>query len=592
MSIKNLYAFSDFEGSPVLQKIENEFENEFINNQKLNYHNKFKNDVKINDNGIIMDVNNDTVLFFIGDLIDNGELSVAYMQNFLKIKKTKPNNINLIVGNRDLNKVIYYDLMNIVFSLTNENVLYKLLQTTKSSISNEQQLIDICNLLFDETGMLRGEYSFAETIRNKETTQKLIEKTTELLNKNPKEFNVFGICGKVDKNNSELYSSRSVFRLQLIKKLWLGIANHPSTNNPNFYTANINGILKMYFSRKCCAEVFGIGSTESTVEQIINRYKMDTLLTMVMSRNWSNLNYFENKIIHELNGLHFRYLQNTNVILDFSFNNKNYLFSHSFIPTIYENVFVQEQIVNESSNIFIDKLNLSYKNKLRIIYDNDVYNEQKANSIQLIRDISNTGNETTSIVNLNTLFNHDILLGGSYDFFNNVNNLGHYDYFITGHQPAGPVPAINYKGNTIQICVDVSKTDAFTSKYTFGIFHANTIGDERVFGRFIPTFTSAKKENGVIVDLDNIEKNMVHYYDIPKEQFGELIKSGENKEYTIQTYKYVDGNLIPTTYKFYSEKTGQRRNIYYQINNQQMRGSEYYMKKYLKYKHKYLIKNK
>ena len=106
--IKNLYFFSDIKGyNPFTQnektKIEEVEKDKKPTPEQLLLNKDTKNTILVYD-GLIVDVANDTVLVFLGNAIDKGSRNIQILINLIELKKRKPNNLIIILGNRDLSK--------------------------------------------------------------------------------------------------------------------------------------------------------------------------------------------------------------------------------------------------------------------------------------------------------------------------------------------------------------------------------------------------------------------------------------------------------------------------------------------------------
>jgi hypothetical protein len=102
LSGKTIYIYSDEEGGAPF-KNNNPFSEEHITiGEKQIGETKIKT-------GLIKEVTENAALIFLGDVQDNSKHNIETMLNFIKIKENELNNVILIGGNRDFNKVRFVD---------------------------------------------------------------------------------------------------------------------------------------------------------------------------------------------------------------------------------------------------------------------------------------------------------------------------------------------------------------------------------------------------------------------------------------------------------------------------------------------------
>ena len=96
LSNTNFFCFSDEEGGAPF--IFNSVSDDKGIPKILNDHFEFTD-------GIITKLKDNTSFAFLGDLVDNSNHSIRLLESFIRLKSDKPDNVILIGGNRDFNKV-------------------------------------------------------------------------------------------------------------------------------------------------------------------------------------------------------------------------------------------------------------------------------------------------------------------------------------------------------------------------------------------------------------------------------------------------------------------------------------------------------
>lgn len=543
--LKRIYVYSDIEGGNPFININNvckKYDNKpsFINNNKL--------DGLTIINGIITDITYDTGLVYTGDLLDNNVNDIKLLLSLVKIKTNFKDNVILIGGNRDINKIRMRDEFSIINKYNNKNIVYEFFETLRECDTNYDIMNKLINYCEKVVKKFDDEYKFEF---NKNYLKKRLKKegitTWKTLN--------------IDDNFDKLE------RVQLLYEQTFGTK-----------TAVDNRIYELFE----LTDNFQNKNISPKIKYVI------VALTNTLMGKYNELpknEKLEKNLFTELNNLYNKYLELIHIISFMSYNNKTYLFSHSVIPRNgkltypYGSKYIDTY---ENSKLFdlLDQINTEFNTSIKnndtdvlmkYIYLTAVGNKIKINNVEYDTDNANiiTRNEEYK-----DLYYDEIMTGGNnqYDFYNNTGKI--IDYVIYGHTPNGPVPSIIQNYNTKYICLDISKIEAITNSpnisFAFLIMDKNS---EYIFGTVkFPQKSSGHNYTNNENDDTNPEKILsnkehIYYVDINNDD-KILLRKKDNKtifKINDQLY-YFSMKKFVTTYDKY------------------IAGS----KKYNKYLHKYI----
>ena len=502
---KKIFFFSDIEGSNVYKN---------LNKNKLDD----LNNIKIT-NGIITDIDDNISLVFLGDLIDHKIYDIRWMNSMNKIKKKNPNNLILITGNRDLNKILLFN--EFIINNNNENVIYEyinLCDNNKDILSCYTIFIDYCKMI---SKYFNKKYFFLTN-------------------------NIIHILVKYSEN----FSHNHLYNISRIKYIYKYILNAPYIlKNRKIeieQILNISDKLKKNFKlnkKQNCAFVL--------------------LFNMILFGNYQTDNVFINKF----KNIEMEYLLNTHLLALINYNNKKYLLSHSYIPSdgmlsipfasVHKNNFIQQHDLKhflfQLNNIFINKLSFLSNCYMKKTSDIDFIKFNKyINNLMSMCCHKYFNYTQTNVNNANIvtrqykLFN---LYGGSlkkkcqiksnhkkiyYNFFDNSINKTPIDFLLIGHTPFGSIPTIDIDNKFITkiIHLDVSKGDGVpVSIKTFCFFVASQ-NNHYFIGRI--HFVNPSK---------NKKLNIKYYFD-PNDQNINNLFVGDKLIKNISTYYVYDLSFL------------------------------------------------
>lgn len=509
---KKIFFFSDVEGSNV-----------FIDTNK----NKIKDleDIEIND-GIITDINKNITLVFLGDLIDNNIYDIRLMKSMNNMKKKKPDNVILITGNRDLNKLL---LMNeFIINNKNENIIYEYLHICKNNNDMIYCYITFIKFCKYISINFKKKYSFM--------TDNLMHMLVNYSNK---------------------YTPEKLKKITRIKYIYKYLLNAPF-------------VLK---NRKKEIELILNLSNDVKKKTILTKKEncaFVLLINMILFGNYKTNNIF----VNEFKNIEMEYLLNTHLLTLINYNNKKYLLSHSYIPNdgILSVPFAsnnRNKYIKQSNfkcflywlnKIFIKKLFFLSNCYVKNISSIDLYKFNKyINNLMAMCSHKYLNHEKTNVNNANIVtrqYNIFNLYGGNinnnnkklihnencfdhkkfyYDFYDNSSSKNPIDYLIIGHTPFGSIPAIETNNNIITkiIHLDVSKGDRVPiSKKTYCFFVA-TSSENYFIGR-IRLVNSSKKN----------KLNIKYYAKSNDKKLNNLFFNNKLKKNIINYYKFDVGFLL------------------------------------------------
>ena len=461
---KGIYNFSDDTNIYCFSDIESNMPNEI---KTLMFQNT---EDKIDYTPIDL-VNAKRAIVFTGDLIDRGAYTIRNLLNMLKLKEKYPNNVILIGGNRDVNKIRMYfeccipSIESTIFN-TNNKTITDIIELLKNIPDNKIFKNSICEI----ADTLNIEGIVNPLGKYKETPDAIKRKI-------------------VDINFVESYRN-DIFRIQ------------------DMYANTLGSLNQVKFFRDEFIELFGkdgkdlFGFTDDDFEndqfkkEVYTEGKYKLLLKFIAMMNMVMGKYRKEgteefkklpQCLQKYNGLYIKYIEKNHIMAAFTKKNNLYITSHSGIPygkSATQNdtnnyFFIPSEIGEAPSNpenqdykYNIEKLNSDFNTFIINVKDNKInYNDEEFKKyvamVANCKDITITGlNSTASpIVSSATI---DKMRGESVNSLNIFNNNGHgyrYSkiYNIFGHQPGGFTPYVNrVRDNdftSYHINLDISKAE-------------------------------------------------------------------------------------------------------------------------------------
>lgn len=234
------------------------------------------------------------VIVFTGDLIDRGEYSIRNLQRMLALKEGNPNNVILLCGNRDTNKIRMYHECHIQ---TIENMILK----------SENKDKDINAIL--------GELQNIDTV----FTNKL-ESIKEIID-------IKGINGPNDDRPvfSKIYSDD----LSRITKMYSNTLGSPK--QIEFFATEFEVLFGISFGiGKDFWDDKNKGIDKHTNANYNTLLKFIAMMNMVMGKVWKEDEL--PAILAPYNGLYIRYLQECHIMASITIDSKLCIVSHAGIP--------------------------------------------------------------------------------------------------------------------------------------------------------------------------------------------------------------------------------------------------------------------
>lgn len=378
---KELYFFSDLEG------------NMPDGIKKLMFDEKDENDIPVSlDNKVIV---------FTGDLIDRGEYSIRNLQRMLALKYANPNNVILICGNRDVNKIRMYHECHI-------------------KEIEEQIFIDKDKNIYAILDILQGIPDDASIFTNKLDAIKDI-------------INIKGINGTGD--------DRPIFTEK--------------------YSDNISRITKMYSNTLGSPKQIELFKAEFKVLFGINEdfWKGNTLrkfiamMNMVMGKVWDEGAL--PAVLAPYNGLYIKYLQECHIMASITIGTKLCIVSHAGIPyDERQGFYIPTEIGNISTGSTnyiknIERLNKSFSAFIEsikggnITTNNEEYKRYVAMSANCDDKVAPYTAYASPIVSQKDFDEVKSKKGFDLDVFRKKETPETHIYNIYGHQPSGLLPYIS-----------------------------------------------------------------------------------------------------------------------------------------------------
>jgi hypothetical protein len=481
---KELYFFSDLEGN-MPDGIKN-----------LMFDEKDENDVPISlDKKVIV---------FTGDLIDRGEYSIRNLQRMLALKYANPDNVILICGNRDVNKIRMY----------HECHIKKI---------EEQIFIDKDKDIYAILDILQGIPDDASIFTNKLDAIKDI-------------INIKGINGTED--DRPIFTEKYSDDISRITKMYSNTLGSPKQIE----------LFKAEFK-----VLFGINEDIWKDKGNTLLLKFIAMMNMVMGKVWDEGAL--PAVLVPYNGLYIKYLQECHIMASITIDTKLCIVSHAGIPYDERRGFyIPTEIGNISTGSTnyiknIERLNKSFSAFIEsikggnITTNNEEYKRYVAMSANCDDKVAPYTAYASPIVSQKDFDEVKSKKGFDLDVFRKKETPETHIYNIYGHQPSGLLPYIsrvitnkslgNNETFSYHIDLDISKAEdnIISNKETY-VYLRITKDTDMLFGKTVskkiyhsitkeksqqPTVKETKEEleNKTVIepsirDLDELSKKIVN----------------------------------------------------------------------------------
>ena len=475
----NILVFSDWEGGVPIKPPATPTNNDI--SQYLEY---------TNNKLLTLKTPKDTAMIFLGDLIDNAEHGIRLMTSMLQLKKTLGQELLLIGGNRDFNKIRFADEMCI--SMNGFPCVYKQAYGTEPHGTFQEAV----NALIKKIKLVKRTF----------TADKLVQ------GYQVKPWHV---------NNYDLYTrpldTESIERV-LLDMYTVDVEKAKSMD----HVFNELVALKIILKPEEPANADKDTKKKYEADLLIYKRMAVTLFNMLASRKWDEKDLITDIKVNEnsLNGLYVSYLEQCKVCELFEFNSKYGFASHgglspmestytSVLGASYELTKLKEDLLDvkgtqrvnfESASLqeVISKYHTALLKPVlaTLVGSKDTVPLTRDNNPQLLHLIHTTAATKFGTEN-QLMFHHSLspivgyhppargkklTVGGHYGnraYMNTKDDqVVSYASFekpdgtqitwnIYGHQPRGLFPAVHKEATTYHICLDVSKIEGQTNKNSY-----------------------------------------------------------------------------------------------------------------------------
>lgn len=527
----------------------------------------FQNTKDVIDYTPINLVSTKRAIVFTGDLIDRGAYTIRNLSNMLKLKEDYPDNVILIGGNRDINKIRMYHECCIPYI---ESTIF---------ISNNKSIADIIELLKkipDDKIFKHSICEIADTI-NIQGIVNPLAKYKDIPDAIKRKI--------VDINFVESYRN-DIFRIKDMYANTLGSLNQIKFFRDEFIVLFGN-------------DLFGFTDDDFDNDQFIenvyvkDKYKL--LLKFIAMMNMVMGKYREKdteeykklpECLQKYNGLYIKYIEKNHIMAAFTKKNNLYIASHSGIPygkSATENdgaeyFFIPSEIgealshpITQNYATNIEKLNSNFNTFITKIKENKVnYNDEEFKKYVAMAasclDFTITGlNSIASPVVSSVII--DKMRKESVNSLNILNNGPEYKYSkiynIFGHQPGGFTPYVNRVKDdggftSYHINLDISKAEnpaGISNKRSYVYLLIDAKGTEGTEVTEVTEVTGSNDSNVMLIG--NIENN-APYVNVTINSDNTLIQEAYQEEnpkleikYNIKLDDYCDKKIqnIKCTYK-------------------------------------------
>jgi hypothetical protein len=478
-------------------------------------------------------------IVFTGDLIDRGEYTIRNLVNMLALKKNNLQNVILICGNRDINKIrMHHECFINDIKL---NILDKDININITDILNELKKIPNKNSK-DKFLFLHSNEIIAKKIN--------IKGLTNPLNKDGNSLELDIERKTLDCNFKASYRN-DIYRIEDIYSNTLGSPNQISFFKEEFKI------------------LFNLNDELDNRETLL---KFIAMMNMVMGKIWDNLP----SILERYNGLYIKYLQKCHIMAMFKIGQKLCFASHSGIPTynidkynIPSKIGIHENVGNNINIESLVQLNNEFNNFINNPIDFNSYDYEKYVAMAAgceeegLTGLSSYASPIVSYPSLEDIRiknNKDIILDEKYSTYKKR-------YNIFGHQPSGLLPYMN----------KVTKEDIFSYHIDLDISKAENIGG--ISNKISYVYLEITENEDLL--KGKTESGLP--YKIVTKNDNNLIDSGQSEEGTNITIEYaipLDNYYDNRIEANYNKKPGLIFSIDNSINHYGMFG--YQLVKYTK----------
>lgn len=502
-------------------------------------------------------VNAKKAIVFTGDLIDRGAYTIRNLLNMLKLKESYPDNVILIGGNRDINKIRMYHECCIP---SIESTIF---------ITNKITIDDIIKLLKNIPDDKIFKHSICEIADT---------------------LNIQGIVNPLAKYKD----IPDAIKRKIVDINFVGSYRNDIFRIKDMYANTLGSLNQIKFFRDEFIVLFGkgedlFGFTDDNFENyqfkeiVYSKDEYKLLLKFIAMMNMVMGKYREEgteeykklpQCLQKYNGLYIKYIEKNQIMAAFTKKNNLYIASHSgipygksatkndedeyfFIPSEIGEALSHPKTQNYAKNI--EKLNSNFNTFITKIKDNTVnYNDEEFKKYVAMAasclDFTITGLDSIASPIVSSV-NIDKMRKESVNSLNILNNGYGYSkiYNIFGHQPGGFTPYGNrVKDNdgftSYHINLDISKAEnpagiSNKKSYVYLLIDGKgTKGTEGVEG------TEGTESNDMLIG--KIENN-APYVDVTintdnvliQETYQEANPSTLNVNYSIKLDDYCDKKI-------------------------------------------------
>ena len=560
--------------------------------------------------------------FYTGDLQDHGPNNLFLIEKLIEMKTTSREKVILIGGNRDINKVRMGRDFHIVKS-DGTSLLDEI-----NTLKNTDDLVALSKKIATGFSQDPPEYKFLFTI--KELNDNFLRVKYDDLSGNKIKIDNMGMTKKVDNTvisgnkTTEIVDEDSPDIVVRVQKLYKNTFGAESEFKDALRLVELADNI---FFRK----VVSNGKTKTNLvvrdadgsETIISENEKAViicLLNMIMGNVWET-NEHNGQLFTRLNGLYIKYINLCHIIALASFNNKNYVFSHSKMPKkLYSLGFCEDmfgQLMSRREDM-LRQLTPPRENNIRRTHDiNEIFRlvnkctnilsiytankiTQRSNLTNLymetLRDTIDKltmvtavkgfrGNSCSPVVLTDPKsyayngkgFVHTQVQSGGYDelgfapfqykddivFFDFSESDIKIDFNIYGHHPQGIIPTIETLYQFARINIDVSKPYAsLPDNDVYAIYNMEKGKEDKIIGsfKFSDPIPIDKEQSGVDA-REKFKKDIkFNVSDINSVE----IKIEDPARQITNKKKFInllDGNYKQPIYKYYSTIDKFKKNI-------------------------------
>lgn len=511
--------------------------------------------------------NKDTGILFLGDLIDNANYGLRLMKSMLDLVTDKSNEVLLIGGNRDFNKIRFADEMCV--KRNEVPCIYKSAYDGASVKTFTDAVIKLASTEFAGVSRI---FPVRELVKGYQV----------------KPWHV---------NNYDLYNR--AFTAESVERILLDMY---TVDKAKEYSMDpmYNELIELKLLDKTQIDTEKAKLKDPSKFEAMCKRAAILIFNMLASREWEPTDLLEFKGHHAdrfntttLNGMYKKYLEKCDICRLFSFDNKYGFASHggvspfedtytNLLGASYDITKLKEHLlkVDVTNKVTFVKKHLSeiihgYHKEIIVPTFAKLVGGKDISGINLVRDDPTVLQliHTTAMTKYGTenkvAFHHSLSpilgyqpptqgkalkFGGRYGSRKYMDRTELYyasftdgtidiTWNIYGHQPRGLFPSVSKNGNTYHVCLDVSKIEGQTNKqsYTAMIIEKNTGSqktDSKIFG-YIPHFNDVSDNTDIykVGDTTGLIANKNFVYDDDIDVFIERTKHTANIKYEYDVSK-------------------------------------------------------